>query len=74
MSISELLNSAKIVTVSAGHEIAILDRAIWEEIVSLLEDVEDAAELRQAREEEDELIPWEQVKAEYLAAHSEADV
>ncbi len=33
------------------------------------EDEEDAEELRRAKAEEDELIPWEQVKAEYMEKH-----
>ena len=43
-------------------------------ILEMLENLEDAEELRQAKQEEDELIPWEQVVADYKGSHPEADV
>ena len=42
--------------------------------LELLEDMLDAAELQEARQEDDTVIPWEQLKAEYVTAHPEADV
>ncbi len=38
MSVTELLKSAQFVTVGPGAEIAIVNRAVWDEIVSLLSD------------------------------------
>lgn len=70
MSVTELLNSVQIVTDQNGEKkAALLDWAVWEELLTLLEDLEDAEEIEQIRHQEDELIPWEQVKAEYLAEH-----
>ena len=45
-----------------------------EELLELLEDLEDAAEMEQAQHEDDELVPWEQVVADYRTSHPEAEV
>jgi hypothetical protein len=34
-------------------------------VLELLEDLEDDEELRRARQEKDQLIPWERVQADY---------
>jgi hypothetical protein len=39
-------------------------RLIWERLLILLEDLEDAEEIRRLRESGEEAIPWEQAKAE----------
>ena len=60
-----VLESVQFVTDSAGNKSAVLvGLDLWEEILSLLEDMEDAEEIRQARDQKEESIPWEQVKAE----------
>ena len=65
MSEKALLQSVKFVVDSEGHKSAVLvDLDVWEQILPLLEDLEDADEIHQAREEDEETIPWEQVKAE----------
>jgi hypothetical protein len=69
MSVTELLNSVQIVTNQAGQEMVQLDRDVWEQVLTLLEDLEDREELEQAVQEETEFIPWEQVEDEYLAEH-----
>lgn len=70
MSLTELLNSVQIVTTQDGEKkAALLDWVVWEELLTLLEDLEDREELEQAIQEETEFIPWEQVEAEYLAAN-----
>jgi hypothetical protein len=70
MSLAELLTSVEFLVDTDGKKkAAVLEWPIWEELLTLLEDLEDAEELRQARLEDDEVVPWEQVKAEYLAAH-----
>ena len=75
MRLTELMNSIQFVVDSAGNRTAVqLDLAIWEELITLLEDLEDAADLQQARQEADDLIPWEQVVSEYQATHPEVDV
>jgi hypothetical protein len=48
-----------------------LDLATWRALVALLEDLEDAAELKQARQEDDILVDWEEVVAGYSSAHPE---
>ncbi len=60
MSVSELLQSVQSVVDTGGVKKAVLvDFEVWEEVVTLLEDLEDAEEIQQARQEDDELIPWE---------------
>ncbi len=60
-----------------GHnlEISAGDAAeLAKTLIAVIEDLEDAEELRQAKGEEDELIPWKQVKAEYWAERSYGEV
>lgn len=52
----------------------VIDIHIWNQILEALEDAEDAQEMRGARDEEDELISWQQVVAEYQAKQSDAQV
>lgn len=68
MSVIELIESAQFVVDSAGNRKAVqLDLAVWEELVSVLEDLEDAQELTQLRQLDEEIIPWEQAKTELRA-------
>lgn len=68
MSVTELLNSVQIVTDQHGKKkAALLDWAVWEELLTLLEDLEDAEEIEQLRASDEEVIPWEQAKAELRA-------
>ncbi len=39
---------------------------VWQALVELLEDLEDAAEFKRARQEEDILLDWEEVLAKAL--------
>jgi hypothetical protein len=65
MSETNLLQSVHYVVDSDGHKSAVLvDLEVWEQILTLLEDLEDAEEIRRAREEDEGTIPWEQVKAD----------
>lgn len=65
MSIREIVESAQIVIDANGTKKAILlDFALWEEILELLEDLEDAAEIERLRDEDEEEISWEQAKTE----------
>ena len=65
MSEMTLLQSIQFVVDSDGHKSAVLvDLDVWEQILALLEDLEDAEEIRRAREEDEETIPWEQAKAD----------
>ncbi len=75
MSIAEIMKTAQFVVDSDGNRKAVqLDLVVWEELITLLEDIEDAEEMAQARQEEDELIPWEQVISDYKATHPETNV
>ena len=71
MKLSDLEISVERITDAEGKPKVVVDEALWDEILSLLEDLEDAEELKRARQEEDESIPWEEVKAKYLTAHPE---
>jgi len=68
MSITEILESVQYVVNNQGQQTAVqLDLSAWEALRQLLEDLEDAADIEQARQEKDELFDWEQVVAEYQA-------
>jgi len=68
MSVIELLQTAQFVVDASGNKKAVvLDYAVWEELLTLLEDLEDAEEIRRLREAGEEAIPWEQAKAELRA-------
>ncbi len=69
MSITELLQKAKFVVDPKGRKKAVvLDFAVWEELLTILEDLEDAEEIRQLCTAKEETIPWEQAKADLQAA------
>lgn len=75
MSIVDLIKSAQFVVDSTGNRKAVqIDLTVWEELITLLEDLEDSEEIELAREEDDELISWEQIVSDYKTTHSEADV
>jgi hypothetical protein len=68
MGVTELMQTAQFLVDTAGNKKAIvLDYAIWENLLVLLEDLEDAEEIRRLRESGEETIPWEQAKAELRA-------
>jgi len=65
MSAIEMLQTAQFVVDAQGNKKAVLlDYKVWEELLTLLEDWEDAEEIRRLREAGEEAIPWEQAKAE----------
>jgi PHD/YefM family antitoxin component YafN of YafNO toxin-antitoxin module len=65
MSETAFLQSVQFVVDSDGHKSAVLvNLDVWEQILIMLEDLEDAEEIRRAREEDEETIPWEHVKAD----------
>ncbi len=60
----ELLQTVEFVVDNRGHKKAVLlDYAMWEELLALLEDWADAEEIRRLREAGEEAIPWEEAKA-----------
>jgi len=65
MSVTELLQAAQFLVDADGNKKAVmLNFAIWEELLTLLEDLEDAEEIHLLREAGEEAVPWEQAKAE----------
>ncbi|MEW5830294.1 MAG: hypothetical protein AB1846_15510 [Chloroflexota bacterium] len=65
MTIAEILNSVKFVVEPDGHQSAVMvDVEIWEQIVTLLEDAEDAEEIKKARTIKEVTIPWNTAKKE----------
>ena len=65
MTVTELLQTAQFLVDSSGDKKAVvLDYAIWDDLLTLLEDLEDAEEIRTLREAKEEAVPWELAKAE----------
>lgn len=63
MTIAEILNSVKFVVNPDGRQSAVVvDLDVWEQIVTLLEDAEDAEELKKAHSVKEETIPWKTAK------------
>jgi hypothetical protein len=68
MGVTELLEAAQFLVDAEGKKKAVvLDLAIWEELLTLLEDLDDAEEIRRLRKAREEGIPWDQAKAELRA-------
>lgn len=60
-----ILERTQFVVNSKGQKTAVvLDYTLWEELMTILEDVEDAEELRQLQADDIEAVPWEQAKRE----------
>jgi PHD/YefM family antitoxin component YafN of YafNO toxin-antitoxin module len=65
MSNADLLDSVQFVVDSGGHKSAVLlNLDVWERVLTLLEDLDDAEEIRRARAEDKEPIPWKRVKTD----------
>ena len=63
MTVAEILESVNFVVGPKGKKSAVLvDMAVWEQIVTMLEDAEDADEIKQARSIREEKIPWDVAK------------
>jgi hypothetical protein len=59
MTIAEILETVRFVVNPSGQKSAVMvDLDVWEEIVSMLEDLEDAEEMKQAKMVHEETIPW----------------
>ena len=68
MTVNELLQNAHFVVDSGGNRTAVvLGYKDWEELMTLLEDIEDIEELSRGMDSEEEFIPWEQAQAELKA-------
>ena len=65
MTVADILSSVKFVVNPDGHQSAVVvDLDVWEQIVTLLEDTEDAEEIKQARAIKEETILWKTAKKE----------
>ena len=68
MNTDELLQNAQFVMDGSGNKTAVLlEYAAWEELLTIVEAMEDAEEIRRSRASGEEAIPWEQAKAELRA-------
>ena len=66
--IQELLETAEFVVDIQGQKKAVmLDYSIWEDLLQLLEDIEDSAEIEASQMSGEEPIPWEQARTELRA-------
>ncbi len=63
VSLLERLREAKFVVDAEGNRAAaIIDYALWEELLEMLEDAEDADETQRLREEGQDTLSWEEAK------------
>ena len=63
MTITDILSSVKFVVNPDGRQSAVVvDLEVWEQIIILLEDAEDAEELKQVRTVNEEVISWKTAK------------
>ncbi|MBU4352903.1 MAG: hypothetical protein KJ939_07545 [Nanoarchaeota archaeon] len=65
MTVAEILKSVKFVVNPNGQQSAVMvDMNLWEQILTVLEDAEDADEMKQIRAIKEEKIPWNIAKKE----------
>jgi hypothetical protein len=63
MTVADILSSVKFVVNPDGQQSAVVvDLDVWEQIVILLEDTEDAEELKKAHTVKEGTIPWKVAK------------
>ena len=63
MTVADILKSVKFVVNPNGQQSAVMvDIDVWEQIVTLLEDAEDAEEIKKLRSIKEETIPWKTAK------------
>ena len=66
MTIAEILETVRFVVNPRGQKSAVMvDLDVWEEIVSMLEDLEDAEEMKQAKMVQEETIHWDIAKKDW---------
>lgn len=64
-------SSLRYLTDCQGRRTAVVvDIETWNEIIEVLEDIEDAEEMRVARDEEDVLVPWKRLKKNLVSQGS----
>jgi hypothetical protein len=65
MTVADILSSVKFIVNPDGQQSAVVvDLDVWEQIVTLLENTEDAEEMKQMRSIKEEKIPWKTAKKE----------
>jgi len=65
MTVAEILKSIKFVVNPNGQQSAVMvDMNLWEQILTILKDAEDADEMRQARTIKEDKISWNITKKE----------
>ena len=63
MTIAEILETVRFVVNPSGQKSAVMvDLDVCEEIVTMLEDHEDAEEMKQAKMVREETVPWDVAK------------
>ena len=63
MTIAEILETVRFVVNPRGQKSAVMvDLDVWEEIVSMLEELEDAEEMKQEKMVQEETIHWDIAK------------
>jgi hypothetical protein len=68
MSMKELMAKTEFLVDAEGKKKAVVvEIELWEELLTLLEDMEDAAEIQQLRDAGEETIDWQQAKNELRA-------
>ena len=68
MGVADLIQKFQFVVDSNGEKQAVLiDYAVWEKLLNLLEDLEDSEEISRLRDAAEEFVPWEQAKVEPLS-------
>ena len=69
MTVTELLKEAQFLVDGEGKKKAVLlNFSLWEELLTLLEDLEDSEEIQYLRASGEESIPWDQAKVELKTA------
>ena len=64
----DVLDKTQFVVDAHGNRQAVLvDYRLWEELLTLLENQEDAEEIQRLREAGEEAIPWDQAKSDLRA-------
>jgi hypothetical protein len=68
MSWKELIAKTEFLVDAEGKKKAVVvEIELWEELIALLEDVEDAAEIQHMRDAGEETVDWQQAKNELRA-------
>jgi len=68
MGVGELLERVEYLVDPSGKKKAVVvDYAVWEQLLTLLEDLEDAEQIRRLRQAGEDAIPWAEAKADLRA-------